>query len=316
MVLDGNGHRIDACGKVRIFACTAKNVTIKNITLENGFSDASCGAIVNSRASDGFSGDMASGAIYNSGELNISEVIFYQNRATWGAAIYNRGKLSISASEFDYNHAQMGGAIYNDGGRFSICESKFWVNTSKFNGGAIYNLHGKELKIFKSKLDGNSTKQFGGAIYNQYGKLNIIESRIIDNSATNNGGAIYNLEGEISITASTFDKNSSSGFRSRGSGGAIYSEGDGKLDIVESQFNKNSADGSGGAVYANKTKVTISQSSFHRNLSEDYYDGLTENQRDCALLVFGSDNLELNDCTFDNRDMEKEAIDKLIELFC
>ena len=31
LVIDGNGHSIDACGKTRIFHSTSKNITIKNI---------------------------------------------------------------------------------------------------------------------------------------------------------------------------------------------------------------------------------------------------------------------------------------------
>lgn len=315
LVIDGDDHMIDACSKARIFACMAKNVTVKNLRLENGFSNSSGGAIVSSRASDGFSGDIASGAIFNTGELKISEVAFHQNRSTWGAAIYNRGKLSVKSSEFDENRAEMGGAIYNDGGWFSICKSKFRYNESKFNGGAIYNLHGRQLEIFESNFNDNSTRQHGGAIWDEYGELNIKESWFEKNGAVKNGGAICSWDGDVIIEASRLDGNSSGDFMSSGSGGAVHCEGDGKLDILKSNFNKNSADGSGGAVYAYKTKVTISESEFHRNLSEDYFEEDARNQKDCALAIIGKDNLELNNCTFDNRDVMEEIIEGLVGLF-
>ena len=316
LILDGNGHRIDACAKARIFECTAKNVKIRNVILENGFSDASSGAIVSSHAGDGYCEDIASAAIYNSGELSMREVAFSRNRATWGAAIYNRGKVSIYESKFDDNRAQLGGAVYNDGGRIGIYKSKFRDNESKFNGGAIYNTRGRELKISESEFHRNSTNQFGGAIYNQNGVLNIIESTIMDNHAKR-GGAIYNWEGEISVTASTFYKNSSGEFMSSGSGGAIYSEGYGKLNIMDSGFNKNRADGSAGAIYAYKTDVSVSDSSFLGNISGEYFDegDPIEAQFDLALLVMGDDNLELNNCTFDNGNLEEDMDVSLADLF-
>ena len=48
LAIDGNGHAIDARGLTRIFYCTGKNVTIKNMILKNGFSEDG-GAIHNVR---------------------------------------------------------------------------------------------------------------------------------------------------------------------------------------------------------------------------------------------------------------------------
>ena len=45
LVIDGHGHYIDACKKTRIFNCTASNITIRNITLKNGFNNESGGAV-------------------------------------------------------------------------------------------------------------------------------------------------------------------------------------------------------------------------------------------------------------------------------
>ena len=47
LVIDGKGHTIDVRGKTRIFYCTGKNITIKNITLKNGFTEKNGGAIFN-----------------------------------------------------------------------------------------------------------------------------------------------------------------------------------------------------------------------------------------------------------------------------
>ena len=77
LVIDGNGHIVDACGKARIFCCTGKNVIIKNIILKNGFAERG-------------------GAIYNRGELTITESTLNNNTAKWsGGAIYNYKRVDI-----------------------------------------------------------------------------------------------------------------------------------------------------------------------------------------------------------------------------
>ena len=47
VIIDGNGHSIDARGKVRIFNITGENVTIKNFNFKNGFTEKHGGAIRN-----------------------------------------------------------------------------------------------------------------------------------------------------------------------------------------------------------------------------------------------------------------------------
>lgn len=74
LAIDGNGHAIDALGLTRIFYCTGKKVTIKNIILKNGFTK-----------DDG-------GAIHNRGELTITEYTLQENTTTRdGGAIHNEG---------------------------------------------------------------------------------------------------------------------------------------------------------------------------------------------------------------------------------
>ena len=73
LIIDGNNHVIDACGKTRFFNIKGGNITIKNITFKNGYSKSG-------------------GAISASGgcELNIVNCIFKSNIAhEWGGAINN-----------------------------------------------------------------------------------------------------------------------------------------------------------------------------------------------------------------------------------
>ena len=70
IVINGNGHAIDACKKTRIFICSGRNVTIKNITLKNGY--------------EKYEG----GAVYNTGELTIRDSTLSDNIQKWKAVQY------------------------------------------------------------------------------------------------------------------------------------------------------------------------------------------------------------------------------------
>ena len=87
LVIDGNGHTIDAQEKTRIFYCTGKNITIKNITLKNGFIKGS------------------GGAIHNTGEIKITESALHDNMAENGGAIcnYNEKSFNIKNCKLENN---------------------------------------------------------------------------------------------------------------------------------------------------------------------------------------------------------------------
>ena len=80
LLIDGNGFSVDACGKARLFYCTGENITIKNLTLKNGFSKENGGAIH-----------------IDEGELTLIESKLCNNRSSEdGGAIFNEeGVLSI-----------------------------------------------------------------------------------------------------------------------------------------------------------------------------------------------------------------------------
>ena len=211
LIIDGNNHSIDACGKARIFLIVANNIAIKNITLKNGFSQKG-GAIFNE--GDGlsieksfFSNNSAQyaefpvfsmgGAIENSGEMSISESAFSLNRAESGGAIANSGKLTISKSTLCDNSVQsdkppvfiQGGAVDNDG-ELSMLGCEMERNLSQKDGGAIANAG--RLSMADCLVSNNSSKENGGAITNS-GLMEIKDSKVTQNSAEI-GGAIYNID--------------------------------------------------------------------------------------------------------------------------
>ena len=169
LVIDGNGHTVTS-GLTRIFYCTGKNITIKNIALRKGYAEEG-------------------GAIWNAGNLSIIDSTLNNNYSTHqyrgGGAIYNDGgELNISGSELNKNNAKWsGGAIENeDSGELHISKSSFNGNTAKF-GGAISN-NGNELTISNSAIENNSAEE-GGAIRNTVGILKIFNSKILNNESPN-----------------------------------------------------------------------------------------------------------------------------------
>ena len=174
LIIDGNGHTIDAKEKSGVFMFTGSNIIIKNITIKNsvysienyngfvtmintcftnnlGFGGAlfnhcgeltimTCKFIDNEARRDG-------GAILNRGEIKIIDSLFKGNDAYhWGGSIENHGKLDIKKSTFLNNFADYdGGAICNTG-NLSICSSTFSNNVSGKNGGAIYSIN-EDLKL-------------------------------------------------------------------------------------------------------------------------------------------------------------------------
>jgi hypothetical protein len=134
----GNQITISAGNASRIFVANAgATLTLNNITLTKGFSDA-----------DG-------GAIRNAGTLLINSSRLTDNQTTlpWsGGAIFSTGELNVTNSEFDHNKAGNGGALmlYHSGATATITGSSFHDNetTNATNGwgGAILLFDGASAK--------------------------------------------------------------------------------------------------------------------------------------------------------------------------
>ena len=166
------------------------------------------------------------GAIHklNLGMLKINNSKFINNSAVDGGAIYNSGNLTITNTEFISNIADTpdeygtgfgSGAISNPSeGTLTISSSKFINNSATRYGGAIGN-HGS-LTIFDTLFTNNKItsdyydKDFaGGAIFNYYAgdkTVSIVKSKFSNNYAME-GSAIYNIQSNMSIYDSDFINN-------------------------------------------------------------------------------------------------------------
>ena len=105
ITIDGQGNKIDAQGKSRIFKITAENVILKNIIFTNGKTTE------------------RGGAVFFSGTGEVTNCNFTDNTATYdGGAVYFYGGGNVSNCNFTGNNATYyGGAINMGSGTVSNC---------------------------------------------------------------------------------------------------------------------------------------------------------------------------------------------------
>lgn len=177
---------------------TAHEVVISGLTLANGQTDAS------------------GGAIYNREALVLSAVTLTGNSAAeLGGGLDNySGTVSITDSLLTGNSASRGGAISNFQGTLTLNGTSITDNTAAYYGGGLASYEA-ESTIDQTTFSGNRATDFGGAISNFAGAVVLQTSTLSGNSAAAGGG----LDGygtDIQVTQSTLAANSAI------EGGAIY----------------------------------------------------------------------------------------------
>ncbi len=221
-VLDGTGHEITlACvqppspsgGTTRAFFVSSNvTFTAMHLTVSNGCAQAA--------PPDDFPGDspMVGGAILNDGVLNLCEVLFLNNAASYGGgAIANLQGGAVHATNCTFaanDTARYGGAIFDEGGQVSLqtcmfqgngayapstdapldayggaihSEGSLIVSGCTFSNNAARGNEGFTLWQAPGASGGPGGSAFGGAI-SSLGSLCLLSSAIVSNSAAGGGG--------------------------------------------------------------------------------------------------------------------------------
>lgn len=249
MVIDGNGHTIDALAKNSILTINSKNVTLKNINFKNSNSKDACLKITGKSS------------------LNIVKCSFENNFSEKGGAIDNHGKLTVCECNFENDSCEIDGGAINNNGDLTLTKCSFKNNISFKSGGSISN--GRFLKLEGCKFN-SSLAEYGGAIKNDLsGLANIIKCSFEGNMAFHQGSIIFN-DGHISISNSRFLKNASNKDCHM-----IYQGGDVDSELVVEYCSFSQKLSQNNLIYLKDGFCLIKSSKF--DVNDDYYMVYNEN---------------------------------------
>jgi len=263
--IDGAGREttvIDGLGADRVLHSSASALTLRDMTVRNGFV-----------AGPG-------GGLYGTpGTVTIERVRFERNVATTGGALWqDDGALTISDGVFHANIASGGdgGALgFNGTGSLVVTNTEFTTNGSAGGGaGALTSastgavtltgctfssnfatLVGAAAVVGSSafSLDGclfdrnRSTVSGGALLYSGSGSVTVSGTQVIANLGGAYGGANLKTIGTVQVTGSEFSDN----VGLTGFGGLAVSAGTGGATVVDTVFRRNDGgSGSGGGLSA------------------------------------------------------------------
>lgn len=168
----------------------------------------------------------------------------------FGGGMHTRSFLETTVSDchFTNNRGAMGGGFANEGtGGTNLSFCTFTGNVAAVSGGAVY--VGGPTSLSHCTISDNAATYGGGGIA-VYDNASVSYSTISDNailaepaSEQGYGGGIYNV-GYLTILRSTIANNQNG----RGNGGGINSAAP-QLDVSDSTFYGNTAQGDGGAIW-------------------------------------------------------------------
>jgi hypothetical protein len=284
LVIQGLGQAnlaIDGANATEIFDVASSNgneadspVSITGLTLENGFSSGSGGAIFKnvdralnlgsdtikkSQAADGQGGGVDNLA----GPLTIADSTLTGNTAPLGegGAVYDHASYEYLASITNTtisgdNSAERGGGIYAEG-PLAVSGSHITGNTASESGngggGGVYIRAKYGATITGTVISGNTADADGGGVvlntddakYSQYDPIVLQDSTVSGNQAPLGAGvSVPYAAGDVRIAGSTLSGNTGTG-TSYGGGLFVYSVG-GKLSLSNSTISGNSATNGGG----------------------------------------------------------------------
>lgn len=220
------------------------------------------------------------GAVAAYGVVNFNNTIFDKNTADLrGGAVYlsnSDAELTTRFSkftncEFTENGAKHGGAIgayasdetLPEGAIVDVSSCDFISNTAESDGGAVYVGRKSTVTIDDVLFEGNSGAE-GGALYvTGEGAVDVLNTKFISNNTDVTdgcGGAITVRSSKLNIDSSEFDKNSANK-----NGGAVYvsyvgtSKYNSDVNITDTVFTENDAKKYGGAIYSTVHDVEKSE---------------------------------------------------------
>ena len=218
-------------------------------------------------------GELGSKATLTGGKI-------YSNHADTGnggaICAQNYAYVKVDGCEIYSNTAQTGGGIFATFSDVDIESGKLYNNTATSIGGAVSITAGSTVDVIGGEIYGNTAIDGGGFYICNFGTnksfLTVQDGKIYGNTASNNGGGINLNASNATISGGEIYGNSAH------SGGAIFLINDeansliSEFEITDGKIHENSAVfddkgqyGSGGAIYAWMSKVTLNGGEVYKN---------------------------------------------------
>ena len=285
-----------------LVADQGEDVTLKGtgdgsvVTVPAGVKASIQGMVITDGTGTLNAGALSGGAIFNRGDLTVTNSIIENNEAEFGGAIFNfvGAKLTLDNSVVQTNEATaasgntFGGAIFNRfGAEVNVINGSHIVQNEANNGGAIYN---GVLNISGgSQLASNKAVFDGGALFNDEGDITIDASEIVGNTAKVNGGGIQNFNGKLVI-----QNNSEIGDNKAEQGGGVLNQAPATMTVIDSAITNNDADDLGGGIFNGGGTVTLQSSTVFENDAGETGGGIFNTQGgvvtlDAQSAVVGND---------------------------
>ena len=303
IIINGNGHIIDANNKSGILVVSAEDVTINNLTFINA--NSNLGSVFNVRPSSSLTTNNVIlenntanlGVIFVFGQYSSNnDQIIDSTSSTYGVIdVYTGGAAEFDNTLMISSKPLVWGFVYAfDDAYLDIYNSTFINTTSKYN----VAVHGSKMtRIKNSKFINLHANATAGAIgIKKLGNFEIDKCTFINVTSEKDAGAIYvdvhtsEDYNPVLINNSNF-VNSYSQF-----GGAIMQLG-GDLIVDNCNFTDNSALFDGGAIYTSYAAVSISNSLFDGNNAQ--YNG-TDRPTYGGTVFCDAGEFNLVNCTMDD----------------
>ncbi|HEX8249603.1 MAG TPA: FG-GAP-like repeat-containing protein [Pyrinomonadaceae bacterium] len=252
-------------GATRIFTIGSNTVvSISGMTLTggNGTGDVSSGN---------------GGAIYNSADLTLNDVVVNANATTGGAGNF-------------------GGGIYATIRPIRLNNCVVSNNTTAGRGGGIYVDSNVTATVSATTVSNNTSNGFGGGIYSSaFATLTLTGSNVTGNTtnislATDGGGGIFTAGTTFNMTDSSVSGNRAV----NGSGGGISFSNSGTNTITRSTVSHNTAGVNGGGINFSNTQLNVTNSTISHNRANGNGGGINRNNTTPATQVFRYTTIAFN----------------------
>lgn len=218
--------------------------------------------------------------------MDVTTEFFKTFNIAGGSVTFTNNKTDGSPTTYQpANDAANGGAIYIAGsGTLTIdtnIDYQFSGNTAYNKGGVIYTDTANVTFSGVTISAQNTASNVGGGLAASASGLITVENSVITQQSAYAGGAIYATN--IEITSSDFTNNSAA----TTNGGAVYAYPGGMLTVKTSRFMQNTAQNTGGAIYADASTINIDDSYFQSNKAKAS-GGAIEIENQCTSVISSS----------------------------